>query len=150
MHVESFAPLAFAATMEHTVGELVKVIPYLAPDDDELAARVRMVADQVAKHGELAEQAMHGHAAYAFLNDTSDTHLYYLWVLYAARHGVGADKLHLLESAHTQRITSPACAGQLALTIPDEAILSSMLEDNTGSKETIRTIRKWAVGELPP
>lgn len=125
---------------------LVSVVPYGAPKDAELAERVRLIAQQVYQVGHHIESSLLVTPQGEFLQDhTCDAYRYYTWILYALKEGISLERLADLERLHVNRIAPIGRRGGLKLTSSDQFDLLLKLQTNTGSKESIKAIRKWVL-----
>jgi hypothetical protein len=127
---------------------MTSVIPAPAPPSEELATRIKKLATYVARNGIEFEHKVREkegkNPQFQFLFDnSSEGHLYYKWMVYCTQHLYADDQIRCMEDNHAHRIEWRAPSGTLQLTIHDEADLQTLLQKNNGSKEAIKSTRKW-------
>lgn len=126
------------------------VIPASAPADEELAARIKKLATYVARNGIEFERKIRekegNNPQFQFLFDSSgDGYLYYRWVLFCTENQYTDAQVKCMEDNHSHRIEWRAPSGVLQLTQSDELDLQTLLENNIGTKDSIKALRKWTL-----
>lgn len=127
----------------------MQVIPSLPPEEPEVLERIKKLVAYVARNGEQFEVKVREKEAnnphFSFLTDaTSEQHHYYKWMLFIAVHHYTEDQVRQMESKHNHKIEWRT-PGSLDLTPADEQQFRSQLLANNGSKDAIKSIRKWVL-----
>ena len=127
------------------------VFPYPPPEDDsELTDRIQKLATYVARNGKEFESKVkekeQSNPQFSFLADTSSVgYLYYQWYLFCLIHQYTPEQIEGMDSKHKSKLLGLLPKGVMELSIQDSTQLLTMLQSSNGSKDTIKTARKWIV-----
>jgi hypothetical protein len=117
--------------------------------DEEFVGTVLKLAEYVVRNGDVFEskvkdkESMNEKFSFLFRDVNPDGNEYYRWMLCCMKHGF-TSRDHILAATENAKIhLHSVVPGHLRLLHVDELTLISMLQANTGSKEDIRTCRKW-------
>lgn len=127
------------------------VFPYPPPEDDtELTDRIQKLATYVARNGKEFEAKVkekeQSNPQFSFLADTScEGYLYYQWHLFCLTHQYTPEQIEGMSSKHKSKLLGLLPKGVMELSTQDSTQLLTMLQSSNGSKDTIKTARKWIV-----
>jgi hypothetical protein len=115
------------------------------PQDGELLTRITKLAEYVTRNGVEFEEKVKakeaGNENFAFLFGGPYA-LYYKWYLAAYRRNLTPEQINSIETNHRDQLTT-CLPGFIDLTSEDKEELSKLLIENSGSKESIKGLRKW-------
>jgi hypothetical protein len=122
----------------------VSCIP-VPPPDEECNTRIQKLVGYVCRNGmdfEKMVRAKEGeNPKFDFLRDGEGAD-YYKWALLCGKMHYSKETIERIESKHRERLVATP-PGFLALTAEDGMALNGLLDNNTGTKESVKTIRKW-------
>lgn len=125
-------------------------IPYPEPLDQEISNAIIKTADYVHRNGCALEQKLRAaereNSRFSFLFPDIDEggHYFYQWRLFCAKNILDESKITSIIEDHIARL-STIPLGSIDLTPDDKTVLASLFEQNNGSKESIKLIRKWVI-----
>ena len=123
-------------------------IPYPKPLDSEELATIHKFIEYVLRNGEIFElkikEKERDNPKFNFLFSSKNEagNGYYQWILFCKQNLLTEDNILWIEN-HYRHLMSTCLPGTIDLTFDDRAILVSLLAQNNGSKESIKSIRKW-------
>lgn len=127
----------------------MQVIPSIPPEERELQERIQKLVTYVARNGIQFEAKVREKEAnnpnFEFLRDeTSEDYNYYKWMLFIAVNNYSVEQVQQMKNKHNHKLEWKA-PGTLDLTAADEGYIKSLLQGNNGSKDAIKSIRKWVL-----
>ena len=126
----------------------MNALPFPPPDNSEEAHSILKLAEYVSRNGPQFEDKVklkeENNPKFSFLfpDKNENGYRFYRWKLYTTLNNYSPDSIANIEAKYKETILS-APSGYIKLTSDDYSLLISLLSQNTGSKESIRAIRKW-------
>lgn len=127
---------------------LKPAVPHPPPADAEETDTIKKLANYVARNGEAFEEKVRqnkaGDPKFNFLSVEANTlgFHFYQWELFCSKHQYTQDQVTQIEDNFRNQISNiqPGC---IDLTPDDSAALISLLRQNSGSKDSIKSLRRW-------
>lgn len=125
-------------------------IPFPAPADSDEVNTIKTFVDYIVRNGDAFENKVKekesGNPKFNFLYPDQNSHgyKYYRWILFCSQHFYTEQQVALIESTFKLRIEQ-AAPGSIELSNEDHDYLISLINQNNGTKESIKKIRKWLV-----
>eukprot|EP01038_Epipyxis_sp_PR26KG_P007897 gene7897-10719_t len=118
--------------------------------DAEAVDRIRKLSSYVARNGKEFEEKVRVKEAnndhFNFLNNSSsEEYQYYQWILHCIRYQppLSTDQIKIIEDTHATNLKEYSIKGSVDLTMEDKLELQNLLASNTGSKDCIKSLRRW-------
>jgi hypothetical protein len=123
-------------------------VPAPAPSDAEECIAIDKLVEYVSRNGVAFEEKVKlnevANPKFSFLYEEQNQagYSYYQWRLFCVRRRYTPDQVHAIENVHTAKLE--ACQpGYMSLLDSDTSALSTLLTNNNGSKDTVKSFRKW-------
>lgn len=129
------------------------IIPYPAPSDIDLKDRIQKLVTYVIKNGKEFElkvkEKEKNNPLFEFLsNSQHEGYLYYQWHLFCTINQYTIEQINDMELTYFNKLKDICMNGMLELSIEESTQLLILLQSSTGSKETIKSIRKWILDRI--
>ena len=121
-------------------------IPTQAPQSHDVTDAIHKLASYVKKNGvvfeDICRQKEKDNPKFKFLSPGDESYYYYKWALLCSLKNYGPEQIKQLEESFRQSLLSTN-PGHIDICIEDNIQLMESLRANHGSKEQIRSLRKW-------
>lgn len=123
-------------------------LPFPQPDNNDDTHNIIKLAEYVSRNGIQFEDKVkmkeENNPKFNFLfpEKNENGYRFYRWKLYTTSNNYSPEMVANIEAKYKETILS-APSGFIKLTSDDHSLLVSLLSQNSGSKESIRAIRKW-------
>ena len=123
--------------------------PVLKDGSEDLNDRIKKMVGYVARNGSDFERKVRekeeNNPLFDFLrNKASDGYFYYTWFLFCTKNQYADEQIKSIEEAHVAKLKS-CSPGSMELTEDDREEMKTKLIANTGTKDSIKALRKYLI-----